>query len=83
MIFDSSSFFADRALLLGTSAPFESSDAEDKNIVGVGEVLTRVMMDFEAYNRQNPDAPIKPVSASTILQTHGVLIVLCSRSIYG
>lgn len=57
---------ADRSILLSTSAPFESSDAEDKNIVGVGEILTRIMTDLEQYNKEHPEAPVRAVSRSCI-----------------
>ncbi|KAG8922524.1 hypothetical protein FRC00_007343, partial [Tulasnella sp. 408] len=48
-----------RSVLLSTSAPFESSDAEDKNIIGVGELMTRVLQDYEQYKQANPTSPIR------------------------
>ncbi|KAG8942917.1 hypothetical protein FRC04_003317 [Tulasnella sp. 424] len=48
-----------RSILLSTSAPFESSDAEDKNIIGVGELMTRVLQDYEQYRKENPTTPIR------------------------
>ncbi|KAG8996194.1 hypothetical protein FRB90_012807 [Tulasnella sp. 427] len=49
-----------RSILLSTSAPFESSDAEDKNIIGVGELMTRVLQDYEQYKMTNPTSTIRP-----------------------
>ncbi|KAG8893307.1 hypothetical protein FRB99_002064, partial [Tulasnella sp. 403] len=51
---------AGRTILLSTSAPFETSDAEDKNIIGVGEVLTRVMLDLGRHNAEHKDTPLRP-----------------------
>lgn len=52
----------DRAVLLSTSVPFEASDAEDKAIVGVGEMLTKLMLDFMEHNATYPLSPLLPVS---------------------
>lgn len=48
-------------MLLSTSVPFETSDAEDRNIIGVGEVMSRVVEDYAQHNQQHPDNPMKPV----------------------
>lgn len=52
----------DRTLLLSTSVPFEAADAEDRSIVGVGEILTRLMNDLMMWNMNHPEAQTLPVS---------------------
>lgn len=49
-----------RTLLLSTSVPFEASDAEDKNVIGVGEVLTRVVGDYQKFKADHPASTLKP-----------------------
>ncbi|KAG8957030.1 hypothetical protein FRC03_010597 [Tulasnella sp. 419] len=44
-----------RTTLLSTSVPFEPLDAEDKSIIGVGEILTRIMHDVETHNEKHPE----------------------------
>ncbi|KAG8853385.1 hypothetical protein FRB96_008175 [Tulasnella sp. 330] len=49
-----------RTLLVSTSVPFETSDAEDKNIIGVGEVISHCIKDYHKFVEQHPGANIKP-----------------------
>ncbi|CAE6459800.1 unnamed protein product [Rhizoctonia solani] len=45
-------------VLVSTSVPFESQDAEDRGAVSMGEVLTQILKDRGEYNAKNPDNPV-------------------------
>ncbi|KAG9001620.1 hypothetical protein FRB93_012046 [Tulasnella sp. JGI-2019a] len=49
-----------RTMLVSTSVPFETSDAEDKNIIGVGEVMSHCIRDYHKFLEQHPGTDIKP-----------------------
>ncbi|QRV86162.1 hypothetical protein RhiJN_14180 [Ceratobasidium sp. AG-Ba] len=48
-------------VLVSTSVPFESQDAEDRGAVSMGEVLGQILKDREEHNAKNPDSPVPPV----------------------
>ncbi|KAF8744786.1 hypothetical protein RHS02_02013, partial [Rhizoctonia solani] len=45
-------------VLVSTSVPFESQDAEDRGAVSMGEVLGQILRDRAEHNAKNPDNPV-------------------------
>ncbi|CAE7061883.1 unnamed protein product [Rhizoctonia solani] len=45
-------------VLVSTSVPFESQDAEDRGAVSMGEVLGQILKDRAEHNAKNPDNPV-------------------------
>jgi hypothetical protein len=53
-------------VLVSTSVPFESQDAEDRGAVSMGEVLGQILKDKEEHNAKHPDAPVPPVGSFSV-----------------
>ncbi|CAE6427546.1 unnamed protein product [Rhizoctonia solani] len=45
-------------VLVSTSVPFESQDAEDRGAVSMGEVLGQILKDRVEHNAKHPDNPV-------------------------
>ncbi|KDN49386.1 hypothetical protein RSAG8_02088, partial [Rhizoctonia solani AG-8 WAC10335] len=45
-------------VLVSTSVPFESQDAEDRGAVSMGEVLGQILKDRAEHNAKHPDNPV-------------------------
>ncbi|KAG8743706.1 hypothetical protein FRC10_011579 [Ceratobasidium sp. 414] len=67
-------------VLVSTSVPFESQDAEDRGAVSMGEVLGQILKDKEEHNAKHPDSPIPPplhlwVGIKPVSPVHGAKFV--------
>lgn len=50
-------------VLVSTSVPFESQDAEDRGAVSMGEVLGQILKDRAEHNAKHPGDPVPAVRA--------------------
>lgn len=64
-------------VLVSTSVPFESQDAEDRGAVSMGEVLGQILKDRVEHNAKNPD---NPVPAVCMVHSPNISVDLCSFS---
>ncbi|QRW14732.1 hypothetical protein RhiLY_13731 [Ceratobasidium sp. AG-Ba] len=67
-------------VLVSTSVPFESQDAEDRGAVSMGEVLGQILKDREEHNAKNPDSPVPPplhlwVGTKAVSPVHGAKFI--------
>ncbi|KAG9126552.1 hypothetical protein FRC07_003006 [Ceratobasidium sp. 392] len=67
-------------VLVSTSVPFESQDAEDRGAVSMGEVLGQILKDKEEHNAKHPDSPVPPplhlwVGIKAVSPVHGAKFI--------
>ncbi|KAG9102829.1 hypothetical protein FRC06_001018 [Ceratobasidium sp. 370] len=67
-------------VLVSTSVPFESQDAEDRGAVSMGEVLGQILKDKEEHNANHPDSPVPPplhlwVGTKAVSPVHGAKFI--------
>ncbi|KAG8711671.1 hypothetical protein FRC08_015617 [Ceratobasidium sp. 394] len=67
-------------VLVSTSVPFESQDAEDRGAVSMGEVLGQILKDKEEHNAKHPDSPVPPplhlwVGTKAVSPVHGAKFI--------
>ncbi|KAG8759703.1 hypothetical protein FRC12_009709 [Ceratobasidium sp. 428] len=67
-------------VLVSTTVPFESQDAEDRGAVSMGEVLGQILKDREEHNAKHPDSPVPPplhlwVGIKAVSPVHGAKFI--------
>jgi hypothetical protein len=53
-------------VLVSTSVPFESQDAEDRGAVSMGEVLGQILKDRVEHNAKHPESPVAAVCINSL-----------------